>query len=125
MEAGRELDALVAEKVMGWQNVKQDDGDSTFARLSGIDIKSHESHRFTVPEFSTDIAASFDALQKTANDLQCGWEIEKHESDGALYVTIKGQSEGEYWENKIKAAKHSDIPWGICLAALRAKGVEV
>lgn len=73
--------------------------------------------------YSTDIAAAFDALSFVCAEKQCGWRVERHESDGRLYVTISGQGEGEFWEQKIHSSNQADIPYALSLAALKAKGV--
>jgi hypothetical protein len=53
MEAGRELDALVAEKVMGWP-IKH-------GNWSG---PIHAEYAWRIPEYSTDIAAAHCVIEK-------------------------------------------------------------
>lgn len=115
MNAGRELDKLIGEKVFGF-HVEQFKG--SVGRME-YHYKSGDAW-IVLPNYSTHIAAAFIVLQSVCDQMQLGWSIEKHESDSTLYVTLNGQGAGEYWEAKIKSAVASDIPYAICLAALKA-----
>lgn len=106
MKPGRELDALVAEKVMGWKSVEHRFEDP-FHRWDGI-APEHGSHRFTVPDFSTDIAAAWEVVEKL-NDLILERDVT---AEGTRYnVVIDGI---ETWAET--------APHAICLAALKAVG---
>src|SRR5919106_517365 len=95
MEAGRELDALVAEKVMGWPDYAE---------------KNH------CPEYSTDIAAAWLIVEEfvPAYDLSLTWHNGAWETRFILWgapmqhYTGKGNSE----------------MLAICRAALKAKGID-
>jgi len=75
MPAGRELDALVAEKVMGWCITAWNDGEPwgnrevfpPFEPINGIpadcDCISH-SEAGEPPHYSTDIAAAWEVIEK-------------------------------------------------------------
>jgi len=111
LEAGRELDALVAEKVMGWKKLND----------TGLSWRSPDEGFSNLPYFSTDISAAWQVVEKMR---ETRW-IEVHSTiDGewaAFYTPIgttdMNQAIHEY-------AKASTAPLAICRAALKAKGVE-
>lgn len=96
LKAGRELDALVAEKVMGWTHVTNGYGvpplhpnSKPTARAAG-----------TIPNYSTDFAASMEVVKRI-------------------------QREGHPWTFTGLFHEHADIdklPEAICLAALKSVG---
>jgi hypothetical protein len=125
MNPGRELDLLVAEKVMG-RTVSDNPDPIIFKRG---DFESHISGPDTIPNYSTDISAA--------------WEVvEKLRKEGIL-LEIKPISEEIYtYRNAVRNAGMSQYativhgyicngieadtaPHAICLAALRVAGVEV
>ena len=64
MQAGRELDALVAEKVMGWGGVREGYSEgSAELRFIGKPPNGMDS-KYPVPMYSTDIAAAWEVLEK-------------------------------------------------------------
>lgn len=101
MNAGRELDALVAEKVMGLQIKRFPDG--TWLMHNG----QSGTELF---HYSTDIAAA--------------WEVWKRISPSILYKLGTGyevyQSARDY-EDGIHLAHADTAPLAICLAALKVK----
>jgi len=132
MEAGRELDALVAEKVMGkkvrilsnslfcWEY------DGEYENLYGL--------AQPIPAYSTDISAAWQVVEKL-----CNWDVDDN------MLILKGQGpdiedkgpdredprDWQWWEAEINGtwgkveAQAETAPLAICLAALKAKGVEV
>lgn len=58
MEAGRELDALVAEKIMGWSNCHREGDWGYFGRPFGGPTD------FRIPNYSTDISAAWEVMEK-------------------------------------------------------------
>ena len=66
MEPSRELDALVAEKVMGWETVNNKAG----IPVSGFDWVGHNPKTQSstvwsyVPDYSTDISAAWEVVEK-------------------------------------------------------------
>lgn len=67
-KAGRQLDELVAERVMGWKRGR------TFGNGNGewiIDGKGYDYHHISwevTPKYSTDIAAAWEVLEKVASE---------------------------------------------------------
>jgi hypothetical protein len=116
MKPGRELDALIAEKVMGLFTNGEPDFGYTYE---------------TIPPYSTDIAAAWEVVEKMVSrmgygDLHFLWEgpIFKPEDK---YLTAEGYPLGTTcWYIRLENAGRRHIicaptaPHAICLAALRA-----
>jgi len=161
MKPGRELDALVAEKVMSWARVGEDFHTSPAHRPSldfpGRIIDDWDSkgpHDYLVPPglignrardrvafcgcegdarlpyFSTDIAAAWQVVEHLRASL------DGNEWTGEFKLFFNG-CEYEYWwsfsrttaEGLYETSKEAGVadtaPHAICLAALKAVGVEV
>lgn len=112
MEAERELDALVAEKVMGlgsqWTVQQQPDG--TFVPTGEV--------WYECPEFSTDIAAAWQVVE---------WMRKWHDRGLIFkvfpvgfqfdYSAVFQSRDNEQWDAQAETA-----PLAICLAALKVVG---
>lgn len=107
MEAGREMDALVAEKVMGWTVKKE--GYSTWVVITDTywtrPLVGGEGGSWGNWTPSTDIAAALPVLEKWTDA-----EIEK--AGGNYRVTLIGAP--------IVTADAKTLPLAICRAALKA-----
>lgn len=115
MEAGRELDALVAEKVMGFTVTDWPTGKEL--PLAGAMAFLSESQKDRIPHYSTNIAAAWQVVEKL--DLSVIRLNNGRWSAGEAYAF-----ENSYAE--FRTTTHADTaPLAICLAALKAKGVEV
>lgn len=132
LEAGRELDALVAEKVMGWERVEGVD----INRREGVPEEKLDADRWhcrrawfvgnerkaceecgTLPTYSTDIAAAWEAVEKVLPDFLVDltyWHID------SPHVTLYRRNDSS--ENYSGIAPTA--PLAICLAALKAVGYE-
>lgn len=149
----REIDALVAEKVMGWQSYidKRDcwvvvrpvektnqfqDGrqtEWTGERAWGHDVASGKrwdrpwwGATQSVPEFSTDIAAAFfvvEAMRAKGFVFEFEWWPES-ENSAARFTNDRRERNEECDEWRPFAASERPAR-AICLAALKALGVEV
>ena len=113
MEAGRELDALVAEKVMGWtiRNGDWVDGEG-YAQWEAFDSDYSDSPRFAP---STDIAAAWAIFEKTLGHV----ERRGHPIPGEEWLATI------WYEGKAGQAFADTAPLAICLAALKVVGAEV
>lgn len=127
MKPGRELDALVAEKVMGWKKdrvrVGRNSGDGTTfwtidALRFGDRIHALEPHDQPLnvpglPPYSTDIAAA--------------WEVVDNMRARNLEFEISSAPHRLPWLAKFgRRAEPAPTPaHAICLAALKAVGAEV
>lgn len=105
MKPGRELDALIAEKVMGWED-----------NMRGLMAYA------IVPNYSTDIAAAWKVIEELRKDQKA--------------LLISQAYQGPYWEYLSKVEWNDSLkgyrfefatsisaPHAICLAALKAVGV--
>jgi hypothetical protein len=102
MKPGRELDLLVAEKVMG------------------LDVSNHSKPHYdcrwcwkneSIDEYSTDIAAAFEIVEKMGRYMLDDAHIEGHNAT--------------FWANGPITVKGDTAPHAICLASLRARGIKV
>ncbi len=129
LEAGRELDALVAEKVMGLDvRSTHSDYDPTFT--SREVVAGHEAlmrltsgdPKYFLPHYSTNMEAAWPVVEKL------------HEQGHAVSVatySLYGCSVSEYrWQcvmaMGVRQVAHEvapTAPYAICLAALKAVGV--
>lgn len=120
MDAGREMDALVAERVMGWAIFTHNEGPNP-PYWYREETDNHSFH-LPIPKFSTDIAAAY-AMEERIEELglteryivelariACGY-------DGLPETLIRLQR-GLY-EDQIWAMVHAS-PADRCRAALRA-----
>ncbi len=115
MKTSRQLDDLVAEKVMGWELVTESEfGLCWKVPLSagGFEFRSDES----TPPYSTDMVAALQLVERLA-DTQ-GFFLGKHGTPGrppwcCRFGVEPGITEGD------------SAPFVICIAALRAVGVHV
>lgn len=107
MAAGRETDALVAEKVMGWPlHIK------CFSCCE--ENPSHAHTGLRVPNYSTEIASAWEVVEKVFFDANRDWIIVPvHRS----YVEIRTRlGSGTLVADGVAA------PLAICRAALKAVG---
>ena len=116
MKAGRELDALIAEKVMGLTRHDESyvaEGVGKVLRFvwrDGCGTCVYSGDMF-LPHYSTDIAAAWEVVEKA--DL---WSLYGSIGDGPYRACIQfGDREG--------LMTADTAPLAICLAALKAKGV--
>jgi hypothetical protein len=119
MEAGRELDALVAGKVMGLREVWASDREHFHHTVHG----STALFREPVPRYSTDITAAWEVvcIVRLRNALVGECRIE---SDGDTWSCSFGRlgygdCGGREWQEDY-GAEADTLPLAICLAALKA-----
>lgn len=135
MEAGRKLDALVAEKVMGWIQLNTTIAPIEFnpqwkelagyvqdrPTITGLPPgASHDSCRQKVPPFSTDIAAAWVVVEHmrltSTRDCFCLWSPTDESSAWFALFDRKWHGRSEVYEGEAgETAAHA-----ICLAALKA-----
>ena len=111
MNAGRELDALIAEKVMGLAGVR--DGKSW---LYGDNWTYHKKGVLClVPHYSTQIADAWQVVEK----------MKEHGADEHNGITIMYDENRWYVEFPLPSWEYAEAPTAplaICLAALKAVG---
>lgn len=123
MPAGREMDSLIAERVMGWtvfygEHNGYDLLDDEIANGYPPD-EEPEGVPFEIPNYSTDIAAAWEVVEKMKN-----------------YLFVCGRTDDGIWEayffpvnsgiGKLSEAHGDTAPSAICRAALKTmKVVEI
>lgn len=127
MNAWRELDILIAEKVMGWHRNPHDEfwtaSDDTVTRWGTEDCVTEYAEIFRP---STSIAAAWEIMSETRIAVMPledgGWaavHTDIHPTHGTeLYILPGSDDECYGW------AKADTAPLAICLAALKAIGVK-
>ncbi len=115
----RELDALVAEKVMGFRVERYEDGSPTGVILGSSGMS------MVVPDYSTDIRDAWPVFDR----LGPAWQISQSDPGGydksrrwwcwlpEEYGGVRSSRECETME--------ATAPRAICIAALKAAGVEI
>lgn len=121
MEAGRELDKLVAEKIFGLVKIE------TYGPLSGLRLivagyknESTGSVIFTLPEYSQDMNAAWEVVEKIKSLSQSDGKFDTCREPWVGFCTRLTDYEDHFGE-----AFGRITPLSICLAALIAVGFEV
>jgi hypothetical protein len=115
LKPGRELDALVAEKVMGYKVTDWPTGKEfpiTSAIAAGVLSEFQQSR---IPSYSTDIAAAWQVVDKMKS-LGCFIKVHNcdHRGEWGCWCTHPGRVLSESF------AVEDTAPHAICLAALKA-----
>lgn len=105
MEAGRELDALVAEKVMGIKGHTYLSWQEGSVSPHGIATGQRKVSGGPKP-YSTDVAAAFEVVAHVMKSYRSKISIETYD--------------GEAWSIKPCGTSSKSLPHAICLAALKA-----
>ena len=108
MKPGNELNAIVAEKIFGWEIYQdQDQRDRSY-------VKHNAGGGYLLPDFSCDMGAAYQVVQ----------EMIKRD-----YVNRFTMVETQSWhkcyfgkDNDEFAEKGESVPHAICMAALKAEG---
>lgn len=113
MKPGRELDALVAEKVMGWRRHDSNRLGTYGEDPIGLWIKNTEPSLVRLPQFSEDIAAAWEVVEKFHRFVVTRMEMPVCYDARVVYYFGMGNFE-EF------AFTADTAPHAICLAALKA-----
>lgn len=115
MTSGRELDALIAEKVMGWIVAHSSEGFYRW-KPKPDNPNSYSEWQEGLPHYSTNIADAWHVVEKLK---EYGNVVEvKCFRSGSVDVQVRGGN-----INDIRGAGNADTaPLAICLAALKAVG---
>ena len=118
----REIDKLIAEKVMELEL-------HFLEPLGGFHTKEVEPDGYwrwvELPHYSTDIAAAWQVVEKMRSS---GWRFEAFDTIRDSWLVRFGKGEFNHYENEWSKEHISDensCTLAICLAALKAVGVEV
>lgn len=119
LEAGRELDVLIADKVMGkgeWSTI----GGIYFGPPEGK-AKAHAEHTAEVnriPHYSTDIAAAWKIVEKLERDGIMLWHIGREDSMPNWRAEF-----GRNHQPALGRAEGNTLPLTICRAALKTQEI--
>lgn len=139
LEAGRELDALVAEKIFGslWRAYRSDDEEKSVIRLfapSRADYCEEIQYKNQWGTSSGFYPTDYPDLPAYSTDIAAAWEVVEKVGTGWLYLSLLQDSDkvAGYWRAAFHRLKETPqlvdadtAPLAICLAALKAVGVEV
>jgi hypothetical protein len=124
MEAGRELDRLVAEKVMGWTDLWEGEG-YVMAYPPNEQAMGIDGERAPVPPYSTDIAAAWQVVERmTDRDRADRCTFEMHRAtdwdDPAWGYDVRFGRWGDPTHQRERKVWARTAPLAISLAALKA-----
>lgn len=105
MPAGREMDALVAEKVLLLQDMDRSVPDGAWADMRPRNSSKPIQCR-PLPHLSTDLASAWEVVEKMMGSGSKAWEIWSEALEGG--------------QKLLRARDHGDAPLFICRAALKA-----
>lgn len=112
--SARERDALVAQKVMGeivtWRT----------ATVGGVERKWPTEHGIMCRYYTTDIAAAWEVVERME---QLGWRFDL--STYQAFTMMTGVDFEHITSDGLAEATCETAPEAICVAALRAVGVDV
>ena len=120
LPAGRELDALVAEKVMGWTGVAKQPianamGQRVMDDFVGLPVPG-APQPVLVPRYSTMIQEAWKVADKLRGETQFVAVISGKGPQGVQPWICKVNREGSFLEERAETAAHA-----ICLAALKGQ----
>jgi hypothetical protein len=107
----REIDALIAIHVFGWQKVKNHE--TAYFKADG--------RMDELPCYSTDIASAWTVVEAVGPKFR---RFEVHRVGGEYVALIEG-GDSDVDAAYIASAEADTAPMAICLAALKTVGVEV
>jgi hypothetical protein len=120
MQPGRELDALVAEKVMGWAELWTDSKNYMAYPPCEQKFTIGEAERHPVWPYSTDIAAAWEVVEKIKHmNLYIATHVP---ADGRITCIVDDDINGELTCDEVKEYQvvADTAPEAICKAALLA-----
>lgn len=135
IKPGRELDLLIADKIFGFVVKDRFFGEEK-PITSGVALQ-FMSEMSAIPKYSSDISAAFEVVNKIKS-LQpklddgyiTGFQIRFYSNKNywkAGFCGGDGSHEDDrfLWYNEFDATSEISAAHAICLAALRAKGIEI
>lgn len=132
MKAGTDLDNLVAEKVMGWY--RKDYRETGFAKQLERQGKSLHPDWRPAQEYWYCLENGKDERKASlswspSTDIAAAWQVVDRMKDQYTFMLSYRQHDGDYFVCFDPVNRYEEIadtaPLAICLAALKAVGVEV
>lgn len=122
-DAGRALDALVAEKVMGCARVTVNDRGEVYGAppeliASGDIPKDHG--RVRLPHYSEDIAAAWQVVEKLRRERDAWVDITDAFAGWSVTLTLNNEDGTHVHSEGHGGAEEKTLPLAICRAALAA-----
>jgi hypothetical protein len=120
----RERDALVAERVMGLEVVRNPKGGWSIGPADCYDSAGEMILFNPLLAYSEDISATWQVVEKLVSD---GWRVDTVSSEvGGTDVVLSciPGARGHYCSDSLEG-RVTTAPEAICLAALRAAGVDI
>ena len=124
MDAGRELDLIIASKIFGIKKIHYGkwDTEKKFPQYipSGKPWRTHQIDAKPVPAFSTHIAHAWEIVEKLRRD---GWNISISADNGwgCTFYKVNVQGDEQFnatWEESHGPINSDTTPLAICRAAL-------
>lgn len=139
MKAGRELDARVAEKVMGWTNIRPADDKmrdpSTQEWWEDVwgDAPAADGNPHCIPHYSTDIGAAWQVVTRCLEGWWIGFEVYQYFQGVRVRMIAHPFSHPEPQDivalvdprdvgGDVRAEDPRVAAYAICMAALKAVG---
>lgn len=125
MKADRELDALIAERVFGWRR-SDETGELCWHTPDMIfECGIPNLVNKLLPHYSTSIEAAWEVVEKLRQ--HCFRITVYSQPQQGLAVQVVNGGEGPYLSAEVygNIDKCDTVPHAICLAALKALGVEI
>lgn len=123
MNKGRELDALIAEKVMGLEVVRNKKGGWSIGPQDWFDVQGDMQLFNPLPSYSEDITYAFEVVEIVKN---AGWyfHLDDYGGGGGQYMCVFDPDEDMLPTLTPARGIADGAPHAICLAALKAVGYE-
>jgi len=116
-DTNEKIDQLVAEHVMGF---KLRTVNFAYSRAEKRTIDDDGRHDSAIKDYSTDIAAAWEVVDKMIEDKEFSFNMMLHNTMG-YKIAFTNESEDYH---TIECCRHT-IPIAICKAALKAKGIDI
>lgn len=117
----RHIDALIAENVFGW--VSRWHADVQLRTWGRPDYPGTVFAERDLPHYSTDIAAAWQVVEKMMSE-GFGYQVSGAATESACFRKLRDDIEVYVSNNTDFGGNGESVPMLICLAALKAKGVE-
>lgn len=117
MEAGRDLDLIIADKIFGISLTDRLTGKSK--PVSSSEVLAYMIDLSVIPNFSTDMKDSWDVVEKIVHpEVVSSWHFSIRVDPWPHVYHAKFSNGGGHY-----LAAEDSAPHAICLAALAAKGI--
>ena len=120
MKPGGELDAIVADKIFGLTMRDRHTGKEVPITLDQLLMSGSALRIMTLPRYSTDIAAAWTIISK----LDGQWTLDGQDGIGWDVSYVEASMREDRYEKPFRS-NAGTAPNAVCLAALKAVGVDL